>query len=516
MEAEYHRMSRIGQFTLLVVMLVAILGAYTTGRAATIAELQADHKDCLKSRTNLEEQMKAKYKLLEELEAICRERLKRMQNSAHEHSQEFRNADAALKEKESECARLGREYDSIRLKKGADITIAWNRWAKCESERRALVKSLVSISMGQEIPMQLDSGRDLRVCVDERDEARSAYISLWPVWQSTDTECAVLEAKIKTARQQQQPPQFKGKRRIFMVGNEPKEVGNQVCYQAEVVADPGATPQTRYGYYWYLNGTPTIHGYSSAYTFQAPRRGVNTIMVRVVKTGDGGRTWEAVAEGSDKFYVQGGSTPAIGENRATVTLGLRDGKTNQSVSGWIDFGGKDYSKGGTSFAYRSVPFGNVVVRAGAEGYEQKTVNLTINQNPYSATIALDKIHRSEPLSGWAGVWLQTGGTVTITGSGNAIDATYEYRNPPSRGKGSWKGCQIQGNTATCSLTEEYEDEEKWVSRKGTVKATLNGDTISGVFHEDQEPSFRWKPGAVPWKSSIQKGKEYAFTLSRKR
>jgi hypothetical protein len=350
--------------------------------------------------------------------------------------------------------------------------------------------------------------------IQKRDECRR----LQGQYTSVATSCDSIKRRLQAAQHQQQQ-QPTGKVRVFMVGNEPKEVGNQVTYQAEVGSDAGATRQTRYGYYWYLNGSPTIHGYSPSYTFQAPQRGVNTIMVRIVRTGDGGRTWQGVGEATDKFNVQWGPAPAIGENKATVTLDLRDSKTNQPVTGWMELGGKDLSRGSSSYTFRNIAFGTLQVRAGSDGYKQKNGTLNINQNPYRTVITLERADSpavtTPSAPGWVGEWLQSGGTVTIKGTETNFSAAYQYRRPPTKGVGSWESCEVNGNTAKCSAKEEYEDEEKFASRHGTVQATLKGDTITGVFVEST-PTFRWKPGSPPWNSSIREGQKWPFTLTRKR
>jgi hypothetical protein len=390
--------SRLSPFFILFTLAIGF-GVYAAAGAATISELEADLKNCLKSRDDLAVRMRAEYQQIGQLTRQCQESYKRLEKLKNDPPRYYRDARDKYKEKEAEYLRHYDEWKDIEsqvTQKGGtceqDATCmtrltalrkSYNEgtplWREYSEARKALVK---------EIDAQSDAYDN---CQKQLKEHTSVYNSLWPVWNSTDTECTSLQGKLNTARQQQQQQQQpKGKIRIFMVGSEPREVGNPVRFDAEILSDPGATRQTRYIYEWYLNGVPTVRSDSPTYTFQAPLTGVNTILVMVFKTGDGGRTWQAVGEAYDKFYVQWGVTPPIGENKAAVTIGLRDAKTNQPVTGWIDFGGKELSRGSYTYTYRNVPYGNVQVRAGAEGYSEKAVTLTIDQNPFSTFIALEK------------------------------------------------------------------------------------------------------------------------------
>jgi hypothetical protein len=96
-----------------------------------------------------------------------------------------------------------------------------------------------------------------------------------------------------------------GKQSTYQSGGSTQEVGKQATYQARV-DDPRATHQTLYAYYWFLNGQNKTRGYNqTTFSFAIPQKGTNTVMVRVMKTSDRGKTWQKVGEATDSFVAQG-------------------------------------------------------------------------------------------------------------------------------------------------------------------------------------------------------------------
>ena len=94
---------------------------------------------------------------------------------------------------------------------------------------------------------------------------------------------------------------------MFRSGAWTPEVGKQATYQARV-EDPGATAQTLYAYYWFLNGENRMTGYNQTTFSFAIRSGKNTVMVRVIKTSDRGAraNWQKVGvDVTDSFDAQG-------------------------------------------------------------------------------------------------------------------------------------------------------------------------------------------------------------------
>jgi hypothetical protein len=104
----------------------------------------------------------------------------------------------------------------------------------------------------------------------------------------------------------QNTPQSTGEVRMSRSGGSTQETGKQATYQARV-EDPQATNQTLYAYYWYLNGQNKTSGYNQTSFSFAIQRGKNTVMVRVLKTSDRGRTWQKVGNATDSFEAQGQS-----------------------------------------------------------------------------------------------------------------------------------------------------------------------------------------------------------------
>jgi len=105
------------------------------------------------------------------------------------------------------------------------------------------------------------------------------------------------------------------------------------------------------------------------------------------------------------------------------------------------------------------------------------------------------------LSKWTGTWLYTDDNgsenVTISTKSNSLSASFKYTRSAGRsGNGQWTNCNARGNTLKCDWTAEHDDPEKTGTRRGTLKMTLSGDTISGTYLEDYA-SWNWKPGYGP-------------------
>jgi hypothetical protein len=117
---------------------------------------------------------------------------------------------------------------------------------------------------------------------------------------------------------------------------------------------------------------------------------------------------------------------------------------------------------------------------------------------------------------WAGNWSQnlSNGAYasTISLSGNSLRASFQYQNGHSTGTGQWN-CTVTGNTARGYWTESYNDPDKSAQRRGTLQATINGDTITGQALED-EPVFSWRTS--PYTSAMRKGAVWPISLTRRR
>lgn len=106
-------------------------------------------------------------------------------------------------------------------------------------------------------------------------------------------------------------------------------------------------------------------------------------------------------------------------------------------------------------------------------------------------------------------------TVQVSGSGTSFSAnTIHAKNNGFTDKGQISGCTAEGEKLKCRWTEQYEDADKRISRKGTVTLSKSGNSLSGVALEE-EPSFFWKTGISPYSSSIQKGAVWNWTVTKK-
>jgi hypothetical protein len=117
---------------------------------------------------------------------------------------------------------------------------------------------------------------------------------------------------------------------------------------------------------------------------------------------------------------------------------------------------------------------------------------------------------------WNGTFADSYGSITISGTGSTISATFTSQGPENNWKnvGQWSECTVNGNKATCKWTCSYSDNDKTGTRKGTVEVTLNGNSISGSYREDT-PSFTWKPGIDNKYTKMQKDAVWPFNMKRR-
>jgi len=123
---------------------------------------------------------------------------------------------------------------------------------------------------------------------------------------------------------------------------------------------------------------------------------------------------------------------------------------------------------------------------------------------------------------WEGVWFVRSGmesTVTIAIEGNSIVGTTlwretdDSRNVRHRADGKLFNCKVSGNTANCELTWDYTDPEKDMKNHATGNLTLEGDHLTGEFHQDEaEPTWR----RAPTQSSMHVGAIEHWDLVRKK
>jgi hypothetical protein len=105
--------------------------------------------------------------------------------------------------------------------------------------------------------------------------------------------------------------------------------------------------------------------------------------------------------------------------------------------------------------------------------------------------------------------------LVVSGSGTGFTASTSHaKNNGFTDKGQISGCRAEGDKLKCNWTEQFEDNDKKISRRGTVVLTRSGNTISGNAIED-EPAFSWKNGITPYLSSIRKGAVWTWSVAKK-
>jgi beta-lactam-binding protein with PASTA domain len=121
-----------------------------------------------------------------------------------------------------------------------------------------------------------------------------------------------------------------------------------------------------------------------------------------------------------------------------------------------------------------------------------------------------------PGAEWSGTYVEPNSTIVLSGSAAGLSASFTYEVGAAKGSGSWTGCQVEGNTAKCNWTAAHEDETKSGTRSGTVQVTLDGNSITGSYTEN-EPVFSYKPGysAASVVSSMHQGATWPINATRK-
>jgi hypothetical protein len=117
---------------------------------------------------------------------------------------------------------------------------------------------------------------------------------------------------------------------------------------------------------------------------------------------------------------------------------------------------------------------------------------------------------------WAGTWVGSYNyTLNISGGGSSISASFQYQQVGASGSGQWSNCRVTGNTAECDYTAQHDDVTKSGSRRGKLKFTLNGDTMTGTLYED-EPKWTYKGdrNASNVSSAMYKGAQFQMTFKR--
>jgi hypothetical protein len=229
----------------------------------------------------------------------------------------------------------------------------------------------------------------------------------------------------------------------------------------------------------------------------------------------GGNINGRVVGGAIHFDVQYGGG-LVGSYDARVT-----GDGNQMINGK---GRSNRSPGLVTWVATRLTGG--LARA-AQGPTHRSPRRRSTQKPTdqnNAATAIDQSSDANPddaatvssTQNWAGTWVGSyNQTVHISGSGSSISASFEYQQPGASGNGQWSNCRVTGNTAECNYTAHHDDATKSGSRRGTLKVTLNGDTITGTLYED-EPQWTYKGdrNASNVSSAMYKGAQFPVTFKR--
>ncbi|MGE3937028.1 MAG: hypothetical protein AB7F67_27445 [Rhodospirillaceae bacterium] len=120
---------------------------------------------------------------------------------------------------------------------------------------------------------------------------------------------------------------------------------------------------------------------------------------------------------------------------------------------------------------------------------------------------------------WIGTYVAGRAKVTITAdTADSVQATDfwsetdDMKPHPHRTEGRWIGCKkVKAEEIECSWQSNYTDPDKDMARSGTMKATLNGNSLRVVATED-EPKAKWR--SAPYPSSMHKGKVWDTTFKR--
>ena len=115
-------------------------------------------------------------------------------------------------------------------------------------------------------------------------------------------------------------------------------------------------------------------------------------------------------------------------------------------------------------------------------------------------------------SRWAGTYANNTSVLRVSGGQESLTATEQWKTSDRFGSNQWSNCHVSGNVAKCQWTGIYQgDPDKTANRHGTLEVTLNGDTLSGSYYED-EPSFSWK--VSPYPSAMHKGAVWPINMKR--
>jgi hypothetical protein len=290
------------------------------GSAETVPELEAGLKNCQANWDRLNERIKQVCPYEGTTEVLCAQYHTYLEGDKRQWYYIKGlpdNQEIAIKRKECEKAEYDtRMCDSI-FRKPDERHYCWGfpeNEQKCRQELQAMLRGQILDSKAKQAELaRLDAAidkdmRDYDACLRQL-ELRNECLHLQGQLKSVVVACDEIKRKLQEAQASaQQAPLPTGTVRVYPTGTVPNEVGRQATFQAHVESDSQATGGTRYAYYWYVNGQYRSRGYDlTTFTFPVQEKGLNRVVVQVMKTSDNGKTWRKVGDATDKLYVEWGA-----------------------------------------------------------------------------------------------------------------------------------------------------------------------------------------------------------------
>lgn len=323
-------------------ILLSFLAAPFFASAETVQELETGLKNCQANWDRLNERIKQVCPYEKVTQEVCLAYFEYLEADKRHRDLIESSPDPqsiAAKRKECETASLNVSacyYEASRGSfPGIDCSPAVKREEQCNQELDAMLKGDITDTQKKQAQLArvnaaiIKDQQDYEMCLKQLQWANECRL-LQGQLKSVVTACDDIRARLQAARTAQaaQAAQSAGPTgtvRIFPAGPVPNEVGGQMTYQARVESDSQATRETRYAYYWYVNGQNRNRGYDlTTFSFAAPQKGVNSVGVLVMKTSDNGKTWHKVGEALDKIYVEWdarGATTATGRPGSAPAAG---------------------------------------------------------------------------------------------------------------------------------------------------------------------------------------------------
>jgi hypothetical protein len=303
--------------------------------AQTIPELEEGLRSCQGNLDSLKYQMEIPCFYIKARDEVCRDTydwLTFLYKSRRENPTSPQNPTlVAIAEKEKTFAEKEREcsqtYGNIVYYCNPDYKPLYDppncekanqEYSKCSSELSTLRSSLLSseitlsydpvLKQAWELNQRIaEQEREYKACqeqLNQRDECRR----LQGQYTSVATACDDIKLKLQGIRQgrlgTEGPSTSSATVKLGTEGRVEDKVNALVTMRATLESSGQAPPGTLYGYYWYVNQVFRTSGVNmTTYSFKVPNAGLKQvkIKVRIIRTNDGGKTWQAVGEAAYDF-----------------------------------------------------------------------------------------------------------------------------------------------------------------------------------------------------------------------